>query len=409
MNFKSLFHTSTALVLTGALLCLALAAPIGAAQSTDALQQQISALDQKIAKNNEELARIRAEKNDQDAYIAKLNEQLAPLNEKVALVSRSVQELAGEIDGLNAQIDATQAQIDAQQAQIAGMKERLGARLRSMYMTGDVSLLEMLLGAADFSQYLTLLEMFNRTSANDKQLIRDLKEQIAALEENQKKLEDDKAALVEKQTQKQQELETLEAEQAKAQAAVDEVAAYVAQLDRNDARVVSLINRQEAEKDKAEATIQEILRNASHGSGEVAAPSDGSTKLAWPLPAYPLGKGYVSSPYGRRTSPYTGFHKGVDLSGGGVYGAGIAAAEAGTVISVYYEAGGYGNVFYIDHGNGVVTRYAHCSAVLVSVGQTVKRGETVGRVGSTGYSTGPHLHFEVRINGEHVNPMPYIT
>jgi murein DD-endopeptidase MepM/ murein hydrolase activator NlpD len=124
----------------------------------------------------------------------------------------------------------------------------------------------------------------------------------------------------------------------------------------------------------------------------------------------PLANTYVSAPFGNRIDPINGgheFHKGLDLNG--QTGDPIHSAADGIVMRAGFDAGGYGNVVDIDHGNGYITRYGHCSQVLVKVGQLVHVGEEIAKVGSTGHSTGPHLHFEVWINGQPVNPKPYLS
>ncbi len=124
----------------------------------------------------------------------------------------------------------------------------------------------------------------------------------------------------------------------------------------------------------------------------------------------PLANTYVSAPFGNRLDPITGgheFHKGLDLNG--EYGDPIHSAADGIVIRADYDGGGYGNVVDIDHGNGYVTRYGHCSKLLVKAGDLVHAGEVIAKVGSTGHSTGAHLHFEVWINGQPVNPKPYLS
>ena len=124
----------------------------------------------------------------------------------------------------------------------------------------------------------------------------------------------------------------------------------------------------------------------------------------------PLANTYVSAPFGSRLDPITGgheFHKGLDLNG--EYGEPIHAAADGIVVRADFDAGGYGNVVDIDHGNGYVTRYGHCSKLLVKVGDLVHSGQVIAKVGSTGHSTGAHLHFEVWINGRPVNPRPYLN
>jgi murein DD-endopeptidase MepM/ murein hydrolase activator NlpD len=131
-------------------------------------------------------------------------------------------------------------------------------------------------------------------------------------------------------------------------------------------------------------------------------------QLLWPAVK---GSTYISCDYGWRFSG-TDFHTGIDLTGGGIYGQPILAAASGTVIysQTTYTAGkGYGIYLMIDHGSGISTLYGHCSALAVTTGDTVTRGQVIAYVGSTGWSTGPHLHFEVRINGTYTSPWPYIT
>lgn len=132
----------------------------------------------------------------------------------------------------------------------------------------------------------------------------------------------------------------------------------------------------------------------------------GNGRMAWPVPKGTI----VTSPFGYRTHPISGkrkFHTGVDLGGSGIYGTPIVAADDGAVIFTGWN-GGYGNCVIVDHGGGYTTLYAHASSLKAETGKTVKRGETIALVGSTGNSTGPHLHFEVRINGQYQNPLPYI-
>ena len=151
----------------------------------------------------------------------------------------------------------------------------------------------------------------------------------------------------------------------------------------------------------ADRMTQTIINNGSSSSNS----SYLGGQMAWPVPS----SSYISSPFGYRIHPIYGYsklHTGMDI--GASSGSAIVAANAGTVISSGWN-GGYGKCIVVDHGGGVTTLYAHCSALYVSVGQSVTRGQQIAAVGSTGNSTGPHCHFEVRINGSYVNPYPYVT
>lgn len=173
---------------------------------------------------------------------------------------------------------------------------------------------------------------------------------------------------------------------------------YIAQLSAEEAEYTNSIVEMQTEIKKVEA---EILTAARMNIGYDYVGGE----MAWPVPGYTL----ITSPYGMRTHPITGvykLHTGTDISA--PMGTDFIAANDGVVAKAEYNYA-YGNMVMINHGGGVSTLYAHGSQILVEVGQSVTRGEPVLKVGSTGYSTGPHAHFEVRINGQYTDPMPYIT
>ena len=163
-----------------------------------------------------------------------------------------------------------------------------------------------------------------------------------------------------------------------------------------------------AEKANEEATKKAAVKTTSSSSNGSSTTKNysGNGKFLWPVPS----SSYISSPWGYRIHPIYGtkkLHAGIDIAASS--GSNIVAAESGTVIlSSWGYNGGYGNYIIVSHGNGYTTRYAHCSNLYVKVGETVSRGQVIAAVGSTGASTGPHCHFEVRINGESVNPVNYL-
>ena len=156
-----------------------------------------------------------------------------------------------------------------------------------------------------------------------------------------------------------------------------------------------------AEQARQQAAAQQNNSSSSSGSSSNVIADTGDLSFRWPLPGY----SYISSPFGSR---WGGWHTGIDISGGGVYGASIVAAESGTVIMAQWYST-YGNCVIVDHGGGYSTLYAHMSSIGCNVGDYVTKGQTVGYVGSTGNSTGPHLHFEVRVNGTAQNPQNYVS
>jgi len=199
------------------------------------------------------------------------------------------------------------------------------------------------------------------------------------------------------------ELESQQAVQAELKAELERRVAdwqsKLTELEADDRELTAFIQAEEAKARAAEAAA------AAAANGGSTAPAPGSSSASgfqWPV------RGSVSSGFGYRIHPIYGtrrLHTGLDISGG--FGTPIAAAKGGTVIDARYR-GGYGNAVVISHGGGITTLYAHQSTMNVSSGQQVSKGDIIGWVGSTGASTGPHLHFEVRVNGSPVNPRPYL-
>jgi len=271
-------------------------------------------------------------------------------------------------------------------------------------MQGDLFYLDILVGSSDIADFITRTELVSRViRANS-----DAAASLAVTKADLEHAKADMARLLEDAMAKRQEsalvetnLKQLQGErQSKVdaqQAVLDQKSALLAEDKHNAAKLLAVAQAEEAES----ARIASMLRSHK-GSGRYAG------SMAWPVPGYHT----ITSPFGWRMHPILHkriFHAGIDISGPGVNGAAIVAAGSGTVIAAGPH-GGYGNVVMIDHGNGVVTVYGHQQdgGIKVSVGQHVKKGQRIGTVGSTGLSTGPHCHFEVRVNGTAVNPMRYL-
>lgn len=155
--------------------------------------------------------------------------------------------------------------------------------------------------------------------------------------------------------------------------------------------------------DRIEAEERERERRAAQSGSSGGTVTRGSGVMGWPLAV----NGRITSRFGYRSDTAINNHTGIDIAAS--TGTAILAADSGTVSAVRYDKNGYGNYVLISHGGGLFTLYGHCSATYVSVGQSVSKGQKIAAVGSTGYSTGPHLHFEVRVGGSRVNPEPYIS
>ena len=230
---------------------------------------------------------------------------------------------------------------------------------------------------------LTQIQDLKTKIVAQKDALEQQKAQVAAVEQQQSRVTKD---LQTKADDRQSALDDLEGAKSAKQKVVTAAEKNVASWNRQEDDLLAESNK-----------ITDLLRSASVGH-----PASGKGVLSWPVP------GAVTSPFGMRMHPIfhvMKMHTGVDLHAG--MGTPIHAAAAGTVVYADWR-GGYGKCVIIDHGGGLATLYGHQSEILVNVGQKVKRGEVIGKVGSTGYSTGPHLHFEVRVNGTPVNPLGYL-
>lgn len=325
------------------------------------------------------------------------NKKAMTLAEKERL-EKEAGDLQGRIEALDKTIAETKANlvVEEQKLEVATQKANekydiFQERFRIMCEHGDVSYIEMLLSAESFSDFIDKAEIMKEISRYDKQIFDEMdkarqqieksRDEIAKLKETQenyaKDLEGQKAALVKKQQEQESYIKALE----------KDTATYQRIIDEADAAMASL-----------RASVSGSLSTSSGGKKYVGG------EFTWPTPSCH----YITSHFSpRRKNPVTGVYKrhtGTDI--GASYGAAIVAANSGTVTLAGWNSG-YGNCVIIDHGGGKATLYAHMSAYNVSQGQTVSKGQRIGSVGSTGNSTGPHLHFEVLINGAAVDPMQY--
>ena len=305
--------------------------------------------------------------------------------------------------------------IDAKNEEIDSKYEELKELIRTNYINGETSALEVLLCSDDFSDYLTKIQFVSSLADYENGLINGINDDIAAINDTLAQIDKDKEAIREMQGQideKIAEIETLqnaveenrakvEANQNVIQEKVNENSNYLASLNNESAEYKAMIKEYEAAIAQFDREIQSLLQSSgSSGSGVLV----NSSGLINPLQYSGV---YVSSPFYRNSDG--SYHGALDLCvSGGSYGKAISAAESGTVITASYHWS-YGNYVVVDHGNGLSTLYAHCSSLAAGAGQSVSKGQTIAYVGSTGNSTGPHLHFEVRINGSRTNPANYIS
>ena len=367
--------------------------------------------------DEEEAERQAAEEEQRKQDIQDINSQLSDLqaqqeaieNQIAQTQSQKAQELANKRN-ISSQIELTQEEVDLLTQKIAALEEQIAQkkeqiadleasidtnynlykdRLRSMYMNGNSSALGALLGAESFGDMLIQAELMKRVSQHDTDLLdqltadkEELEEVKASLDADLTDLDESKALLEEKEEELGVQLNNSEM---KIQEYAEDEAAF---LERKDELMA------------ARAELQEQLQAIYDSMGSIGDYVGG--EFAWPLTGYT----YISSGFGWRFGG-TDYHTGIDITGAGVNGKTITAANAGQVTYVGYSPNAYGNYLIIDHGGGRSTLYAHCSSVDVSVGDFVVMGEPIGKVGSTGWSTGPHLHFEIRIDGQAQDPMSF--
>lgn len=395
--FKRGFLTvAIALILTVSLFSSAIYVPVSAA-STSQMKNEISELEEKSAKLEKEIAQLKKDKAEQNAIKSKLDQQIAVTQEKISACTRLINSYKSEIKKYEAEIAAKQAEID-------DTKFLFRQRMRAIYMGGSTNNdLLVLLDAEDFSDYLALSEVSRTISSHDKKIVNEITEAIEEINESQK-------AINEKMAAQNEIKKSLANEQAKLKNQQSEVNGVIATIDNDKSALEAKNKAYEAAINKLEKEVQAALAAAS-SSGKN--PVFKSGRFTWPVPGYYN----VTSYYGYRIHPVTGkkkLHGGIDVASAGIYGKAIVAAADGVVVSAGWNSGGFGNWVVINHGtsggNQFATLYAHmCSAPVVSAGQSVSAGQTIGYVGSTGMSTGNHLHFEVRVNGDRVNPMSYFS
>ena len=352
------------------------------AASASELQNQLNQLEKKQSQITKEIQKTQNDKAKEQEYQKQLDSQIDVTQKQIDLLTKQLTVLNNDIAQKTKQIEAKEKEIEESDAQ-------LRVRLRAMYMAEDDSMLSVLLGATDFADFLTKVDMVKRISQNDTALIKKLAAEKKEVEEKRASLVADKKQLDASKASLDAKTKQLEASMAKSQTEINRMKQAEAEYQKNKAQIDQ---QMEALEREIQAAIQQGQTNETYVGGE----------LMWPLP----GRTYISSYFEMR---WGRMHKGIDIPAPA--GTPIHAANDGTVIKAvktYTPGYSYGMYVIIDHGGQKSTLYGHCSAVLVNVGDKVKRGDTIALVGNTGNSYGNHCHFEVRINGTATNPLNYV-
>ena len=337
----------------------------------------------------------------------KLIELKTALDEKNAITLQQILNLEEQITLHEELIEQKSVELEKAQDVADEQLSRLKVRIRNMEENGRYNYVAVLFGAESISEFLSLIDDIGDIMKSDRDLENSYKEAVTDLKAVKSEYEEARLELKEQKAELTNLSAQLEKDILEANAAILELEG---DISANSA-ILSQLNAQDKEmQDKINQKIKELNEqnkpsNPSNPSNP-SKPSGSGTLTVWP--SYCT---YITSVQGNRVHPITGqygTHGGTDI--GASYGSAIYAAGSGTVVTAYNNSaynGGYGNYAMINHGNGIQTLYAHMSVCSVTVGQTVSAGQTIGYVGSTGRSTGPHLHFEVRVNGSRVDPQSY--
>ena len=348
------------------------------------LQTQQQDLQNQLNESNEQLQEVQSQ-------LSENLQQIEKLDEKIRQSENEIEELDAQVKQLQEEIANIQSQLDIAEKNYEKQKDIMEKRLVAIYEAGNTKYLDVLLNSSNISEFLSNYYLITEIASVDKDLLNEVESEKKEIELAKQTLEKNQEALataLKNQTQTATVLQNTKALREN----------YISRLsDEEKAKQAQIDEITEQYED----VNNQILELAKQGLDTAYI----GGVLAWPVPGYTK----ITSNYGMRVHPITGqykLHTGVDISA--PIGANFVAANDGIVTKAEYNTA-YGKMVVIDHGGGISTLYAHGSEILVTVGQTVKKNDAILKVGSTGYSTGPHAHFEVRMNGVVTNPIPYIT
>lgn len=418
---------------------MAIPTTVSAEDSISDLEQQLQQLEQKNQKYQKILDDTKSDIAEKEEYKSALVSKVQVLDEKIAVTRE-------KISSLNDDIKEKQDAYDKGLSEVEDQFDALANRLRILYMSGNATDLEIIFGAKDFSDLIDKMELVKSLANSDKELISEIQTKLDELSTKKESLEADKKDLETQQASLKSDqdefnklisdndeiLKNLYASNSEAQHSLESAAL---QSDEIEAKISEYYAAQKAAAEQAAKASQSSSSSgssssssssSSSGSSSSGSSSSGSSSVivpsgsgfAWPTPGFVS----LSSEWFEDREVYN--HGGIDIAGAGIMGTPVVAAADGTVIATNSSCthnwgksyscgcgGGYGNYVMISHAGGKMTVYGHLTSLTVSSGQSVSRGQVIGYVGSTGNSTGPHLHYECRLNGVRYNPMseyPYM-
>ena len=411
---------------------LVLATPLSAQATKSGLSDAKSkktALETEKKKTEQELKNLEGLKSDTTAYVKKLDSSLESIGNELS-------KLGDDIDAKEKQIDTTKQELSEAKETEKSQYESMKLRIKYMYEKGDSTYVDLLMESGSLSELLSKAEYITKISSYDRQKLDEYAATKEKIAEKEKSLESEHAELLMLQDEteakqasvekllaaKQTELQNYETKIASAEGQISEYAKSIEAQENQIKSIEAEIKRKEEEARKKAEEEKKKAAAANKAAQTYKTVSLGDISFTWPCPA----SGRITSGFGGRKSPTKGASSNHQIGRahvcssdlklgdssyspkGAPTGTSIVAAAAGEVVIATYSSSA-GNYVMISHGGGVYTVYMHASSLLVSQGQSVKKGQTIAKVGSTGYSTGSHLHFGVRVNGAYVNPTKYVS
>ncbi|MDD4565311.1 MAG: peptidoglycan DD-metalloendopeptidase family protein [Eubacteriales bacterium] len=342
-------------------------------------QQQLNKIHSQIDKSKSQL-------NEGKKKEKQLGDQIKNLEVQINETENEIASIKGDINKTEQNIAVVKANLAVAEQEMKVQNENLKKRLRVMYKNGDIGLVQILLGSESITDFMSNMDMIQKIYDHDVEVLKVLEEQCEKIELQKKELEALQAKL---QAERQKEAER----QASLQANRGQVASLKTEVAKSNAEIEAQLDALNAEADRLVEEIRRLQGDSEYQGG----------KFAWPGEST-----HVTSEFGMRLHPIlkvNKLHTGIDFRA--ALGSKVMAANGGTVIKAGWN-NSYGNVVMIDHGGQIVTLYAHNSKLMVKTGDVVSRGQTIALAGSTGSSTGPHIHFEVRVNGQYQNPRNWL-
>lgn len=374
----------------------------GANGSMEDARKQVSAMEDEKKKVENTLNQLESLKDDTAAYVKELDKSLDSLSGELSGLEVQIRDKEAEIDRASSELESAKA---AQDRQYSSMK----LRIQYIYENEETNFADMMMESRSVTELLNRAEYVSRIEGYDRRMLKkyaaareDVSAREASLKEEREGLLELQKTIRAKQTSVNELMESKKAELTSYRTKIASAQSEIEQYNQDIKAQEDQMKRIEAEMKRKE---EEARKKAAEAGKTYTVQNLGNISFKWPCP----GHTHITSGFGERESPTEGassFHKGIDISAPS--GTDItAAADGEVVISTYsYSAGNY---IMLDHGGGVSTVYMHCSQLMAGVGDKVKQGQVIAKVGSTGYSTGSHLHFGIRSGGTYVNPCSYVS